>query len=88
MTTNNSKFYFDYLNKSVYQWKNSYHRSIGKKPINADYSDLTEETELNSEAPKFKVDDIVRITSPRIFLVKLHWKLVKRSIYYQFCVEN
>ena len=30
-----------YLNKLVNQCNNTYHRSIGKKPIDADYSTLT-----------------------------------------------
>ena len=35
-----------------------------KKPINADYSALTEkkQTESNLKASKFKVNDIVRVT--------------------------
>ena len=32
-----------------------------KKPINADYSALTEETESSHKAPKFKVGDKIRI---------------------------
>ena len=39
-----------------------YHHSIGKKHIDTDYSDLTEEIESTHEAPKFKVGDRVRIT--------------------------
>ena len=37
MTANDSKFYLSYLNKSVDQHNNTYHNSIGRKPINADY---------------------------------------------------
>ena len=33
-----------------------------KKAINADYSALTEKIETNPTAPKFKVNDRVRIT--------------------------
>ena len=36
--------------------------SIGKKPISADYSALTEKIETNLKAPKFKVNDRFRIT--------------------------
>ena len=32
------KFYLGYLNKLVDECYNSYHRSIGKKPIHGDYS--------------------------------------------------
>ena len=42
MTANDSKSYLSYLNKSVDQYNNTYHHSNDKKPINADYSALTE----------------------------------------------
>ena len=57
-----SKSYLSSLNKSVGQYHNTYHHSIGKNPINADYSTLTEKVETNLKAPKFKVNDKVRIT--------------------------
>ena len=42
MTANNSKSYLVYLNKLVDEYNNTYHHSIDKKPIDADYSALTE----------------------------------------------
>ena len=62
MTVNDSKFYLPYLNKLVDQYNSTYHYSINKKSINADYSGLTENTETNPKASKFKVNDRVRIT--------------------------
>ena len=62
----NSKFY---LNKLVYEYNNTYHRSIGKKPVDADYFALTKETEINPKSPKFKVCDRVRITKYEIFVI-------------------
>ena len=62
MTANDSKSYLSYLNKLVDQYNNAYHPSINKKPINADYSALTEKLETNPKTPKFKVNDRVRIT--------------------------
>ena len=62
MTANDSKSYLSYFNKLVDQYNNTYHHSINKKPINADYSALTEKIEKNVKAPKFKGDDRVRIT--------------------------
>ena len=44
------------------QYNNTYHHSINKKPINANYSALTEKIETNRKLPKFKVNDRVRIT--------------------------
>ena len=62
MATDDSKSYLSYLNKFVNQYNNTYHHSINKKSINADYSALTENIETNPKAPKFKVTDRVRIT--------------------------
>ena len=60
MPANDSKFYFGYLNKLVDKYNNSYYHSIGKKPIDADYSVLTEEIETHSKARQFKVSDRAR----------------------------
>ena len=62
MTANDSKSYFGYLNKLVDQYNNTYHCSIGKIPMDADYSALNEDIESSCKAPKFKVGDTVRIT--------------------------
>ena len=61
MTANDSKSYFPYLNKLVDEYNNTYHHSINKKLINPYYSALTEDTESNPKAPKFKVNDRVWI---------------------------
>ena len=42
MTANDSKSYFSYLNKLVDQYNKTYHHSIKIKPINTDYSALSE----------------------------------------------
>ena len=68
MTGNDSKCYLPYFNKLVDQCNNTYHHSINKKPINADYSALTENIESNPKAPKFKLNDRVRI---KILSIKL-----------------
>ena len=52
MTANDSKSYLSYMNKLVDQYNNSYHHSINKKSINADYSTLTEKIETNLKVPK------------------------------------
>ena len=74
MTANDSKSYLAYLNKSVDQYHNIYH-SINKKPINADYSVLTEKIKMNSKTYKFKVNDRVRITK-------------YKNIFNKGCTEN
>ena len=61
MTANHSKFYCKSWNKLVDQYNNTYHHSTGKEPINADYSALAEKSEANPKAPKFKVNDRVKL---------------------------
>ena len=39
------------------QYNNTYHHSINKKPIIANYSALTEKVETNLKAPTFEVND-------------------------------
>ena len=36
-TANNKKSYRGYLNKLVGEYNKTYHRSIGKRPVDADY---------------------------------------------------
>ena len=74
MTANNSKSYLPYLNKLVDQHNNTYDQSINGKPVNAD---LNLKLIIKSE-----------LVSIRIYLVKLHWKLVKRNICFWFCFKN
>ena len=42
MTADDGKSYLPYLNKLLDQCNNTYHHSINKKPINTNYSVLTE----------------------------------------------
>ena len=81
MTANDSKSYLPYLIKLVAQYNNTYHHSVGKKPINADYSILTEKTETNHEAPKFRVNDRVKITKYKNILSKDYTENWSREIF-------
>ena len=56
MKTNDNKFYLSYLNKLVDQYNNTYHHYINKKPINADYSALTEKIETNLKLNEIKLN--------------------------------
>ena len=47
----------------VNEYNNTYLCSSGRKPVYADYSDLTGETESGHKAPKFKVGEIVNVTN-------------------------
>ena len=75
MTANDSKSYLPYSNKLVNQCNNTYHHSINKKLIDAEYSALTEKIETNHKAPKFKVNDRVRMTKYENILVKVTLKI-------------
>ena len=55
MTANDSKSFLSYLNKLVDQSNNTYHHSISKKPINTNYSAVTEKTETNSKSPNLNL---------------------------------
>ena len=81
MTANDKKSYLAYLNKLVDQYNNNYQYFINKKPINADYSALTEKIETNHKAPKFKVNDRVRITKHKNIFSKGYTENWLREIF-------
>ena len=81
MIANDSKSYLSYLNKLLGLYNNTYHHSIGKKPINADCSVLTQKREKNSKAPKFKVNDKVRITKYRNISIEGYIGNLSREIF-------
>ena len=81
MTANDSKSYLSYLNKLLVQQNNTYHHSINKNPINADYSTLTEKIETNLKALIFKVNDRVRITNYNNIFSKAYTENWSRKIY-------
>ena len=53
------------MNKLIAEYNNTYHCSIGKNPVHADYSALTREIDTNPKAPKFRVCERGRITKYR-----------------------
>ena len=63
MTFYDSKSALGYLNKLVDEYNNTYLRATGQKPLDADYSALTEDIETHPKSPEFKVGDSVRITN-------------------------
>ena len=81
MTANDSKSYLLYLNKLVDQYNNIYQHSINKKPINADYSALTEKIERNLKTLKFKANDRVRITKYKNIFSKGYTENWSREIF-------
>ena len=71
----------DYLSKLVDKYNNTYHHSIGKRSIDADYSALTEEIGTNPKSPTFKVGDRVRITKYKNILSKSYFENWSREIF-------
>ena len=82
------------MNKLVDQYNNTYHYSINNKPINADYSALSEKIETNLKAPKFKVNGTIRITKYKNIFSKVYTENWSRDLllycidYYQLCFGN
>ena len=77
MTVSDRKSYLPDSNKLVDQYNNVYHHSINKKSSNADYPALNEKIETNPKAPKFKVNDRVRITRHKNIFSKGYWSREK-----------
>ena len=88
MTVNYSKSYLSYLNKLVDQYNNTYHHSINKKSINADYSIFTEKFETSHKAPKFEVNDRVRITKHKNIFSKCYTVNWSREIFVDSILKN
>ena len=83
MTAIFSKSYLLDLNKLVDEYNNTHHHSI----INSDYSFLNENIESNPKAPKFKVNEKVRITKYKnIFTRKSYTENWSREIFIIDCV--
>ena len=82
MTVNDSKSYLPYLNNLIEEFNNTYHYSIDKKPITADFSALSENIESNPKVPKFKVNDRVRITKHRNIFSKGYTENLSRKIFF------
>ena len=77
MTSISKNVFIDKLDDIVNKYNNTYHGTIKMKPIDVKdntYIDL--EKEVSNKDPKFKVGDYVRISKLKIFLLKIHAKLV------------
>ena len=81
MTTNNVQSYLGPLNKIIDEYNNNYHRCSGKKRI-INNSALTEETETNPKASKFKVGDGVRIAKHKNIFSKCYTKKWSKEIFF------
>ena len=81
MTANDNKSYLPYLNELVDQYNNTYHHSNNQKYIDADHSALKKKTETNPKAPKFKVNDRVRITEYKNVFSKVYTENWSRQMF-------
>ena len=67
MTANKKHFYLSYLKKVVDEYNHNYQDPIGKKPVDADYSALSEKIETNLKSPRSKFGIRVKIASIKNF---------------------
>ena len=67
------------MNKLVDQYSNTI--ALFKKPINADYSDLTVKIEKNLKTPNFKVNHRVGITKYKNFFRKGYTENWSREVF-------
>ena len=81
LTANNRKCYLSYFNKIIEEYNNTYHRFVGEKSIDADYSVLTEEIESGLKAPKLKVDDIIKMTKYKKIFIRSYAKNWSRKTF-------
>ena len=70
------------MNQLVDQYNNTYRHFINQKPVNADYSALTEKIETNRKAPKFKINDRVRITKYKNIFSKGYTESWSKEIFF------
>ena len=63
MTSISKNVYIDKLDDIVDEYNNTYHRTIKMKPVDVKTSTYIESSkEINYQDPKFKIDDVVRIS--------------------------
>ena len=86
MTANNSKTSLPYLNKLVDQYNNTYHHSINKRPISADYSKLAEKLRPSLKLQSLTLMIELESQSIRIFLVNATLNIGQEK--YLVCFEN
>ena len=75
MTANDSKSYLPYLSQLVDQYNNTYDYSIYKRPINADYSALTEKLRQILKLISLKGMIESELLSTKILSVKVTLKI-------------
>ena len=69
------------MKKLVDQCNNTYHHSITKRSINADYSAVTEKIQTNLKATKFTLNDRIRTTKFKNIFSKGYTENVSREIF-------
>ena len=71
MTSMSKNVYINKLDDIVYDYNNTYHRTINMKPVDIkDNRYIDFEKEVNDKDPKFKIDDRVRISKYKNIFAK------------------
>ena len=63
------------------EYNNSYHHSIGKTPLDADYSAMTKKIEMNPKTNKFTVGNRVKITKYKNIFSKSYSEVWSKEIF-------
>ena len=88
MTAHDSKSYLPYLNKLLDEYNNTYHHSINKNLIYADYSALTGSIESNPKVSKFKVNDRMRISNNKNIFSKGYTDSVLKTNPWRYKIKH
>ena len=82
MTSTSKNVYIDKLNDIVNKYNNTYHSTIKTKPLDVTPNTYIEPSkEINYQAPKFKIDDIVEISKYKNIFGKRYIPSVWRRIF-------
>ena len=65
MTSVSKNVYIDNLDDIVNEYNNAYHSTIKMKPVDVKSNTyINSSIEINTKDPKFKIDDVARISRP------------------------
>ena len=80
-TANDSKSYYSYLNKLVDEYNNTHHRSINKKPIDADYTALSEKLRQILKLLNLKLVIESELLKYKMFFAKFTQKIGQKKYF-------
>ena len=89
MTSMSKNVYINKLDDIVYDYNNTYHRTIKMKPVDIkDNTYIDSEKEVNDKDPKFKIDDRVRISKYKNIFAKGYMPNWSEEIFISSKIKN